>query len=1345
MFQFFKRLKQQFAYRAVSAFFVSIIGFSLVFTPSSAAAEGLASLKLPVPGTIVSVSPQFEPVLLKGLVISPKEPLRFDFIIDSGNTAFSQAQVREESQRLIKYFLASLTVPEGDLWVNLSPFETERIIPDELGKTELGRDLLAQDYILKQLTASLMYPEKDLGREFWDRVHKLAQERFGTTNVPVNTFTKVWILPDKATVFEKDNAVYVVESKLKVVLDKDYLALTNNQVKGAFGLNRIDNKDARDVNDVSSQIVREIILPEIEKEVNEGQNFAPLRQVYHSLILAKWYKEALRESVFSQIYFNKNKMAGIDGNDNAVNAQIYARYVEAYKKGAFNYIKEDFDHATRVMTPRKYFSGGISQLMNVELTRTANPDAIQPATGNLFKETINAQPRRENAVIMTGSVVDNAVDIIAQHPYWALVIGVVGTGLAFLVWSEIQQRKEIKESILSGLGLSPKVRSAVDSNWNRLRQAFTEVTITKVTHVITRELSDGADYMQNVNFSETVASREIVYQDRTSRKAPVFESTYTGLPSNFGMMGGGGVSSSSTTEEFEYLTSEEVNVVLMRNFLESLNDQNADREITRQINFPLSLNTMLLARAAFRSDFAGKVLSSGSMDILGIQDAKVRSFLDFLRENELPDIVVVGGAVRDIFWNKASKDIDITVKVNMTSEERERSQFVGAQASMSMYEQTMASLQKLALVLGVPVESFFAKDSVPDFNGIKIHFVGPKRLSNEVILQGLVVDRELGNVRASYTAPGLLQMAIDSSGVMYGYRKPLNDALNGVVQLQGDLQSGRNLSVLGVIKWLRLKHEFGLTLTVEDYGLVNRALSEIKVADQDILQIHESMQELLDETSDRKAALDELNQLGLIEKVRFVPRTTMTLNQFFLSWGRVAAKTFNTTSVYSFTPFFGQAGIEGNAEQWVSEHKWYLVFGAIGAMVIVGVASHWWENNTLSGVLSTDRYGRVDRLQKLLTKRDFKYVVGLLTHSEQDVRSAAMRVLAETGNKLAIEPIVYAKVNNESVLALEKLGASSDQLFKVHLQLIRDYSPTSWGSTSPEKSIEFVVKTGNSVAIEPLLGIVRSGSVTSSVLTSLKKLNVDSEVYFQALLEGIRVKQDSWILITELGNRGDKRAIDSLLNIVANPTLGINSYVVEALIKLGVTNNELLSRYKTLLFSTSIARRLEASSSILKLGNYEHADILRRMVERQPSDSPIGNILSFLEDAIQWKSEGYDFKVVYSKETGHDEVDNSTQYTYYNYVMDTPEILRIERGERLSDASIAQNKDNQDLGGIDMNRIDLERQAGGERIAFDEAALEELLRNGVDGFAPIIIEIAPITSPLPVLGLAESGTQISSI
>src|SRR5208282_4449030 len=86
--------------------------------------------------------------------------------------------------------------------------------------------------MLKQITASLIYPEGETGKKFWKRIYEEAAKKFGTTNIPVNTFNKVWIVPEKAVVYENPKAgtVYVVEAKLKVMLEQDYLALEKNTV-----------------------------------------------------------------------------------------------------------------------------------------------------------------------------------------------------------------------------------------------------------------------------------------------------------------------------------------------------------------------------------------------------------------------------------------------------------------------------------------------------------------------------------------------------------------------------------------------------------------------------------------------------------------------------------------------------------------------------------------------------------------------------------------------------------------------------------------------------------------------------------------------------------------------------------------------------------------------------------------------------------------------------------------------------------------------------------------------------------------------------------------------------------
>src|SRR5476649_2370196 len=105
--------------------------------------------RLPAPGVMVSRSPAFNPPILKGIKVHPDNPFRFDFILDQGDSSVipakagihNQEQLKSESTRLIKYFLASLTIPEKDLWVNLSPYEKDRIIPNSFGLTEMGRDL----------------------------------------------------------------------------------------------------------------------------------------------------------------------------------------------------------------------------------------------------------------------------------------------------------------------------------------------------------------------------------------------------------------------------------------------------------------------------------------------------------------------------------------------------------------------------------------------------------------------------------------------------------------------------------------------------------------------------------------------------------------------------------------------------------------------------------------------------------------------------------------------------------------------------------------------------------------------------------------------------------------------------------------------------------------------------------------------------------------------------------------------------------------------------------------------------------------------------------------------------
>ena len=350
---------------------------------------------LPAAGTMVGLSEAVQPPVLKGVKVYADEPFRFDFILDQGDRnpvgSVSSDELSSEANKLIRYFLASLTVPEKDLWVNLSPFENDRIITNEFGQTEMGRDLLAQDYLLKQLTASVIYPEGETGKKFWAEVYQKAYEKFGTTDIPVDTFNKVWIVPDKAVVYEKAQGTghqpqgsaamvpgsavaYVVNARLKVMLESDYLASGKACASGSPC--PVPGAAASESQKLAKDVLRDVVIPVLEREVNEGVNFSQLRQVYYSLVLAAWYKRKVKASLLGKVYVDQKKVTGVNINDPQMSERIWEQYVAAFKKGAYNYIKEEQDRFTGETIPRKYFSGGILGDMAQALMVTEDAAAL---------------------------------------------------------------------------------------------------------------------------------------------------------------------------------------------------------------------------------------------------------------------------------------------------------------------------------------------------------------------------------------------------------------------------------------------------------------------------------------------------------------------------------------------------------------------------------------------------------------------------------------------------------------------------------------------------------------------------------------------------------------------------------------------------------------------------------------------------------------------------------------------------------------------------------------------------------------------------------------------------------
>lgn len=366
---------------AVTIFLQFTIGPGTAFA-QLAATQNITTLNLPTPGSFVHQTADFTPLMMNGITIHPENPLEFDFIISKGDENYpSEEAYLKDADRLVKYFLTSLTVPEDELWVNLSPYEDNRIIPESFSQTDMGRDVLSQDYLLKQLTATLMYPEENLGADIWQRIYDKMFEQHLTMNLPMNTFNKVWIVPEKAVVFEKGNNAFVVESRLKVMLDNDYRTMMNNIDNDQFGINQQNEESSEIVNQDLMEIIRQVLIPEIENEINNGKNFSKIRQIFNALILADWYKNNLKQTLLSQVYVNQNKIQGIDIKDKAIKTKIYEQYLESFRKGVFNYVKEEYDPVNQEIIPRKYYSGGVEFSLSIDNAQVIkdNEDALDQA------------------------------------------------------------------------------------------------------------------------------------------------------------------------------------------------------------------------------------------------------------------------------------------------------------------------------------------------------------------------------------------------------------------------------------------------------------------------------------------------------------------------------------------------------------------------------------------------------------------------------------------------------------------------------------------------------------------------------------------------------------------------------------------------------------------------------------------------------------------------------------------------------------------------------------------------------------------------------------------------------
>lgn len=304
----------------------------------------------------------------------------FSFLVDKGDLNLPQNQeLKNSTKELLNYFFVGISLPNDSFWVNLRPDAADNIIDSYLAQTDLGKVLLEADLQLKKDTANFTSPQTPEGKDYWKKLYQKANELFGGEKITIPTLTRPWIVPGEIIIRQTQENAYVYKATLKVMLEQDYL-------KESPAYNFSDER-LKQLNEYASELMRKTIIPKLTQDVNTAKRYAPLRQVYYSLILAQWFKQKFsgKNGLYSQLINQKN-LHGLTSQEAWSKDTYFQAYQKSFREGEYN-IKESV-YTLGGQTVRNYMSGGIS--FGGEFIAEAVKSGGE-ITGSLFRpmETLN--------------------------------------------------------------------------------------------------------------------------------------------------------------------------------------------------------------------------------------------------------------------------------------------------------------------------------------------------------------------------------------------------------------------------------------------------------------------------------------------------------------------------------------------------------------------------------------------------------------------------------------------------------------------------------------------------------------------------------------------------------------------------------------------------------------------------------------------------------------------------------------------------------------------------------------------------------------------------------------------
>ncbi len=348
----------------------------------------------------------------------------FNFVLKAKRANKDEKAVDLENATALsaKAFLTGLAVHNSKLWVNLNPWEPDRIVDEDLSHTDVGRIMLEADLQMKKDFCRYEDPcNSTTGVQHWKILEskrfelvKRCMERYpgeikDARNVLFSAVTRHWIIPDALNAYGDGKEIYIDDATLTIRSDPvsehaEYRIVNQDARYISRECQEYLNQSSKEYSRYAMEVEEKNILPLVVQNINKNDRYSDLRQIYVSLGLAQYYKDHRKPdtNLFSDIIRSHN-LTGVMVVTSWNPEIIWNSYVQSFSGGEYkcwqnetstNSYEDDYGRKiTETKTDCRYYQEGgvdftnISSYINIagEL-ETEKKETLRKAIYTLYAE-----------------------------------------------------------------------------------------------------------------------------------------------------------------------------------------------------------------------------------------------------------------------------------------------------------------------------------------------------------------------------------------------------------------------------------------------------------------------------------------------------------------------------------------------------------------------------------------------------------------------------------------------------------------------------------------------------------------------------------------------------------------------------------------------------------------------------------------------------------------------------------------------------------------------------------------------------------------------------------------------